>query len=343
MKISQSLAPSNGSTAIQGGFSKVIGSPNYQAMLATAIADPKRRSNFVSSLINAVATIPKLKECSPDSIVAAALPFASYDFPIGLGYAWIIPYGNKAQFQMGAAGYLQLAMRSGQYRSIRTTDVREGEFVGRSSSTGEEIFSFISDDTVRESKPVIGYLASFELINGFKSSVYFPKEKMLKWAARYSKAFSIELFKKYEIYQETGGGMTDSELRACSSPWYERFDAMAEKTVLRQLLKRGILSVELVSAFEAENEGGMAVDTTQEMFNAPAPEPVKEEPPVVQEEPKPAEPVKEESADEEPPIVDPETGEVATEKPVKKHPRKSIKAEDLADDADSLFFGKESF
>ena len=108
MKINQSLAP-NGANAMQkgGSFSSIIGTPNYQNMLATAIADPKRRTNFVSSLISAVSTNPNLKKCEPDSIISAALPFVSFDFSFGTGCAYIVPYGTKAQFQMGAKGYRQ--------------------------------------------------------------------------------------------------------------------------------------------------------------------------------------------------------------------------------------------
>lgn len=283
MKVNQSLAP-NGANGMQknGSFSSIIGSPNYQNMLSTAISDPKRRTNFVSSLISAVSTTPKLKECTPDSIISAALPFVSFDFSFGTGCAYIIPYGTKAQFQMGAKGYRQLAMRAGQYKDLDTIEVREGEFLGRDENTGKPKFKFITDEDERESKPIIGYLAYFELLNGFKANVYFSKEKMIKWANRYSQSFNADLFHKYEVYQETGDGLTQDELRACSSPWFERFDAMAEKTVLKQLLsKKGILSVELQNAFNADNEGGYT-EQDAPMFNAPVAEPA----PVPAEEPK---------------------------------------------------------
>ena len=301
MKISQTLAPqSAGSMQQRGSFSAVIGSPNYQRMLETAISDPKRRSTFVSSLISAVNTQPLLKNCTPDSIIAAALPFVSFDFKFGVGWAYIIPYGDKAQFQMGAKGYLQLAMRSGQYKELDTIEVRQGEFRGRDESTGKPKFLFITDDDAREDLPIIGYLAYFELLNGFKGSVYWPKERVMKHARRYSRAFDPSLFKKYETYEQTGEGLTKDELRMCSSPWYSNFDEMAEKTVLKQLLsKKGVLSVELVKAFEAENDRGSIENT--DMFNAP--EPVQEVPVKPVEEPEPvpvesevvSEPVQEES------------------------------------------------
>lgn len=311
MKINQSLAPNTGASLQKGTFSAIIGTPNYQNMLATAISDPKRRTNFVSSLISAVSTTPKLKECEPDSIISAALPFLSFDFSFGIGCAYIVPYGTKAQFQMGAKGYRQLAMRAGQYKDLDTIEVHEGEFIGRDESTGKPKFKFITDENERERKPIIGYLAYFELLNGFKANVYFSREKMIKWADRYSPSFSKELFHKYEVYLETGEGLTQDELRACSSSWYERFDAMAEKTVLKQLLsKKGILSTELQNAFKADNESGY-IEQDAPMFNA-QPAPVE----------KPENPV----------AVEPETSEVV-DAPVQHKRGRKPKAEVIADEA----------
>lgn len=290
MKISQTLAPQSAVSMQQrGSFSAVIGSPNYQRMLETAISDPKRRSTFVSSLISAVATVPKLKDCTPDSIISAALPFVAFDFQFGVGAAYMVPYGDKATFIMGAKGYRQLAMRSGQYKKLDTIEVRQGEFLGRDEETGEPEFRFIRDDDAREDLPVVGYLAYFELLTGFKASVYWSTERVIKHAKRYSQSFDPELYKKYLVYLETGEGLTKDELRMCSSPWISSFGQMAQKTVLKNLLSvKGILSVELVKAFEAENDRG-AIENA-DMFNAS--EPVQETPvkPVEETEPVPAEP-----------------------------------------------------
>lgn len=271
MKTSQNLpgmASANTNMKASGGFSQQIGSPNYQKMLQTAISDPKHRMRFTSSLIAAVSASPALKNCTTDSIITAALQFVPFDFSIGTGSAWIVPYGDKATFQIGAKGYRQLAMRSGMYKDLDTIEVREGEFLGRDEFTGKPKFRFIEDEGERESRPVIGYLAYFELLNGFKANVYFSKDKMLEHAHRFSQAFDKEMYKKYEVYQQTGEGMTQAELRSCSSPWYNDFGGMAEKTVLKQLLsKKGLLSTELVNAFAAEQKQEGADDG--DMFYAP--------------------------------------------------------------------------
>lgn len=266
MKITnQSIAPTNGAIGTKKPFSQIIAMPSYQTMLANAIQDTNRRQRFITTVISAVNATPALKNCTPDSIITSALQMESLGLPYGMGDAYIIPYGDKATFQIGARGYITLAMRSGAYQDIDTIEIRDGEFKGRDKRSGKPMFEFIEDEDVREDLPIIGYLAHFTLLNGFQAQEYFSKYKMLKWANRYSQAFDIELYNRYVVYQETGEGLTDKELRLCSAPWYETFDEMAFKTVLKRLLsKKGILSVELVEAFKKDKSDG-TTDGTLEM------------------------------------------------------------------------------
>ena len=264
MKITnQSIAPTSGTA--KKPFSQIIAMPSYQTMLANAIQDTNRRQRFITTVISAVNATPALKNCTPDSIITSALQMESLGLPYGMGDAYIIPYGDKATFQIGARGYITLAMRSGAYQDIDTIEIRDGEFKGRDKRSGKPMFEFIEDEDVREDLPIIGYLAHFTLLNGFQAQEYFSKYRMLKWANRYSQAFDIELYNRYVVYQETGEGLTDKELRLCSAPWYETFDEMAFKTVLKRLLsKKGILSVELVEAFKKDKSDG-TTDGTLEM------------------------------------------------------------------------------
>lgn len=237
-------------------FSQAMNTDGMRNMLSSSIADPKKRARFATAIIATVSANPTLKNCEPASIISSALQGEALELSPSpaLGHYYIVPYGDKATFQIGVNGLKQLAMRSGQYRDIDTIEVREGEYKGRDSFTGKPMFEFISDDDARENTPIIGYLAYFELLNGFRKTVYFSKEKTLNWAHRYSQAFDKDLYRKYETYQKTGSGMSDGELRRCSSPWYEQFDFMGQKTVLRQLLSKwGILSIDLRSALEAED------------------------------------------------------------------------------------------
>ena len=240
----------------QPPFSAVINSDGYKKMINNTLRDPKRANRFVASVISAVSTNPTLQECAPDTILSAALLGESLELSPSpqLAQFYMVPYDDRkrgckvAQFQLGVAGYKQLAIRSGQYLDIDAIEIREGEYKGRNKENGKPLFEFIEDDDVRETLPVIGYLAYFELLNGFKKSVYFSKEKMLKHADTYSKAFSAE---KYRDLQE--GRVPKNEMWKYSSPWYSGFDGMGLKTVLRQLLSKwGVLSIEMTQAFERD-------------------------------------------------------------------------------------------
>lgn len=260
MKVAQNIVPGGGqSLSTKASFSQVLAMPSYQKMLETAIQDQKRRQRFITTIISTVNTTPKLKECKPDSIITAALQMEALGLTTGLGDAYIIPYGDVAQFQMGARGYVQLAMRSGQYLDIDTIEVRQGEYKGRDKMTGKPIFEFIEDDDLRESLPIVGYLAYFTLLNGFHAQEYFSEAKMMAWADRYSQSFSKALYEKFI----GGEALTDKEARMVSSPWFSNYSSMAAKTVLKRLLsKKGVLSIEMVEAFKNDMKDG----TTDGMF-----------------------------------------------------------------------------
>ncbi|EOS8059384.1 recombinase RecT [Enterococcus hirae] len=180
----------------------------------------EKSDGFMASVLNLVNNDSYLSSVDPMSIVTSAMVAASLDLPVdkNLGYAWIIPYKGKAQFQLGYKGYIQLAQRSGQYQSLNVIEVYEGELRGWNRLT--EQFEF--DAEGRLSDKVIGYVGYFELLNGFKKTVYWTKQE-------------IELHKRKFSKSDFG--------------WKKDFDAMAKKTVLRNMLSKwGILSVEMQKA-----------------------------------------------------------------------------------------------
>lgn len=185
----------------------------------------KRAPQYMSSIVNLVNSDTNLKKCDQMSVIASCMVAATMDLPVdkNLGYAWIVPYGNKAQFQMGYKGYVQLALRTGQYKSINVIEVHEGELEEWNPLTEELKIDF----SKKESDAVIGYAGYFELLNGFKKSTYWTKEQITKHKNKFSKS---------------------------DFGWKKDFDAMAKKTVLRNLLSKwGILSIEMQNAYVADN------------------------------------------------------------------------------------------
>ena len=191
-----------------------------------------RAPQFTTSLVTAINENAKLAECAPQSVVTAALNAASMDLPINqnLGFAYLIPYNNKGgsvcQFQMGYKGFIQLAQRSGYYKTINETEVREGELKGIDRLSGDVEFEWIEDDKVRNKSKIIGYVAYIRLLSGFEKSLYWSVEECEAHAKKFSKSYKF------------GSGI-----------WKDDFDSMAKKTVLKQLLnKYGPLNTQLQEA-----------------------------------------------------------------------------------------------
>lgn len=263
MAVNNSLTKSKGTARL--GFTAYLTQDAVNAQIAKVVGG-KNSTRFISSVISAVQANPGLQECTNQSILSAALQGEALNLPPSpqLGYFFMVPFNNKkkgckeAQFQLSAKGYKQLAMRSGQYRDIDVFYIHEGEYLGRDRFTGKQKFEFIEDDDERESKPIIGYLAYFEMLNGFRKQLYWTKRKMEMHADKYSQAFSLEAAQKL-----AEGKIPQSDMWKYSSYWYTSFDEMAEKTMIRQLLSKwGMLTTELAQAYEADmaviNEDGTA-------------------------------------------------------------------------------------
>lgn len=229
-----------------------------------SIIGSKRGTSFIASIVSAVQTTPALQECTQSSILQAALLGEALNLSPSpqLGQFWIVPFKNRKKgvtegtFQLGANGYKQLAMRTGQYKDIDFLEIHEGEYKGRDKFTGKQVFEFIEDEEEREALPVIGYMAYFELLNGFRKSVYWTKAKMEKHADTYSQAFSLDAYRKLQA-----GEIPAGEMWKYSSYWYSNFTGMAEKTLIKHILSKwGILSTELIQAMDADmaviNEDG---------------------------------------------------------------------------------------
>ena len=244
MAINNSITKANGNQrlglaayltrdAVKDQINKVVGGKDGQ--------------RFISAIVSATNTNPALQECTNPSIVSGALLGESLKLSPSpqLGHYYLVPYNDKnegkvAQFQLGYKGYIQLAIRSGQYKKLNVMAIKEGEL---------EYFDPLNEDIKinlkvenwdeRESLPTIGYYAFFELTNGFRKAIYWSKAQMESHALKYSPGYKKDV--------ERGWSYTF---------WTKDFDGMAYKTLLRQLISKwGIMSIEMQSAYE----GDMAV------------------------------------------------------------------------------------
>lgn len=221
-----------------------------------SVVGGKNGTRFISSIVSAVQTTPALQECTNQSILSAALLGEALNLSPSpqLGQFYMVPFNNRkkgckeAQFQLGYKGYIQLAKRSGMYKKINVMSIKEGELVSYDPLEEELEVNLIEDDLVREATPTIGYYAMFEEVNGFRHSMYWSKRKMMAHADKYSQAFHAADLERLER-----GEIPEKDLWKYSSFWYKDFDAMAHKTMLRQLISKwGTMSIDLQTAVDKD-------------------------------------------------------------------------------------------
>ena len=202
---------------------KTITGAGMQAMIQQRIGE--KAGVFTTSLLDLIGDNTALQKCDINLVIKEAIKAPALDLPINnnLGFAYIIPYGNKPSFIMGYKGFIQLAIRTGQYKHLNADAVYEGEEIivdkirGTMEVTGKP-----------KSEKVVGYFAYMELINGFEKAVFWTKEQVTAHGKKFSKTFN-------------------------NGPWKSDFDAMAKKTILKSLIsKYGPLSIEMTSALSSD-------------------------------------------------------------------------------------------
>ena len=220
------------SDVIKGKFEELLG---------------KKAQGFLTSVLQIINSSSLLASADQNSLYMAAATAATLDLPIqpSLGFAYIVPYKGQAQFQIGWKGLVQLAQRTGQYKSINVIEVYENQFKSYNGLT--EVIE--ADWTVEGKGEIVGYCAFFSLLNGFEKTSYWTKEKVVKHASKYSQAYKSER------------GI---------SPWKDKdqFHEMAKKTVLKNTLsKYGPMSIEMQKAVTFDQ--GVVEDIEHEVVTYP--------------------------------------------------------------------------
>ena len=190
-----------------------------------------RETQFVTSLLSIVNNNSHLAKATNTSVLNAAMKAATLDLPIdpNLGFAYIVPYGSEAQFQLGYKGLIQLAQRSGQIVKLNAGEIYASQFKGYNPLT--EDLEVDMQVLPKANEEVAGYFAFMRLSNGFEKTLFWTKDRVLAHGKKYSRSFSGK-----------------------SSPWQTDFDAMARKTVLKQLLSTyAPLSIEMQQAIIDDN------------------------------------------------------------------------------------------
>lgn len=198
----------------QRSVGELMRSPGVMAKIKDVLGNEKVAAGFISSVISIANGSKELRKADPMTVVGAAMVAATLQLPVvpTIGLAYIVPYKGAAQFQIGYKGLIELAERSGQFKNIIDEVVYEGQLVRKNRFTGEYVF----DEDGRKSDKVIGYMARFDLINGFSKTIFWTIAEVQAHANKFSQAYRS----------------------GYNCPWKSDFDAMARKTVLKALFSK---------------------------------------------------------------------------------------------------------
>lgn len=246
-------------------FEGIVKSDFIDKQLSSALADNK--GVFVSSLVELYTGDKSLQNCNPKLVALEAVKAASLNLPINkaLGFAYIVVYNNNVKsrdpqtgrdvwnkvptptFVLGYKGFIQLASRTGQYRTINATPVYEGELKKCDRLTGA-----IDLSGTKTSDKIIGYAGYIEYLNGFSKAEYISLRDMAKHALNYSP--SIPKTMEIEALME----LANKEPEAKKVGWLGNFNDMAVKTLIRRIIsKYGYMSVQMQRALTIESENEM--------------------------------------------------------------------------------------
>jgi len=252
------------------GFKALMNTPAMKKKFTDILHE--KSDSFMGSLMTLVGGDNYLSQAEPMTIIASALKAATMDLPIdkNLGYAYVVPFNrsekvgnkwvkhNEAQFILGYKGYIQLAQRSGQYKALNALAIYDGQLIDWNPLTEE----FTFDYKAKVSDEVIGYVGFFELLNGFKKTVYWTKQEIESHRIKNAKGYDKEKL---------------------SGAWIDNYDSMAIKTVLRNMLSKwGLLSVEMQSAITSDekvfrvDENNDLIEETDLSDMEPMPQDLKE-------------------------------------------------------------------
>lgn len=207
-------------------FKNVLNDRQIRGQLKNSLKE--NSGAFMSSMLDLYSGDTNLQKCDPTAVAMECMKAASLDLPIvkSLGFAYVVPYGNTPTFIVGYKGLIQLAQRTGQYKTINAGVVYEGEYRGYDKLSG-----MVDISGERTGDAVVGYFAYFKLLNGFEKILYMTVDEVKSWRSRYSKT------------------------KSDATPWGVEFDKMAMKTCLRRLISGyGIMTTQMQTAFQYDTE-----------------------------------------------------------------------------------------
>lgn len=211
----------------------------YESQIARALPNVITPERFSRMVLTAITKTPKLAECTPESFMGAMLTAAQLGLEPNtpLGQAYLIPYGNKCEFQIGYKGLLELAHRSGELKTLEAHCVYENDEFSVEYGLNPNL---IHRPCFKNRGELLGIYAVYHTNNGGYAFEFMSKEDIEEHRNQYSKSY-----------------------KSASSAWQTDFESMAKKTVIKRLLKYAPLKTEFVRAI-ANDEQTQTIDFTED-------------------------------------------------------------------------------
>jgi len=248
-------------------FNNIVNGAYYQNQLQKLFG--KNAGTFATSMMELYTSNADLQQCDPKLVAAEAMRAAALHLPLSkaLSRAYVVVFKDhgvpKPQFLIGYLGLLDLADRSGQYEIINADVVYKGELLSKDKLSG-----LIDLSGQKESNEVIGYFAYFKLTSGRKQIIYMDVHQMCHYAKMYAPTLKFSKLTEDELYK-MAQEQAENGPKAGAIGWFGDFNNMAKKTVLRQLLKRGPMSIEIQQALD-QDEDYISAEQQRDEENAEA-------------------------------------------------------------------------
>ena len=199
---------------------------SMEGEIAKALPSVITPERFTRMVFTALSANPQLQQCTPQSFLGAMMTAAQLGVEPNtpLGQAYLLPYCNKGtlecQFQLGYKGLIDLAYRSGEVQSIQAHTVYENDEFSYEFGLEPKL---VHKPAVSDRGEPIAFYAVFRTKDGGYGFDVMSVDDIRAHAAKYSKSY--------------GTGF---------SPWKTSFTEMAQKTVLKRVLKYAPLKTDFV-------------------------------------------------------------------------------------------------
>lgn len=197
----------------------------YTAQIAQALPSHLKPERIIMMTVDVMERNPKLKECTPQSVLGALMQASVLGFrpSPALGECYFIPYGKECQFQIGYRGWLSLARRSGEIKTVFAECVYSNDYFKRTLG----LFPSLEHEPAEDNRGTFkGVYAVVHYLSGGYNAVYLTAAEVDKlrrrnpsqkdtltgaWATDFEDMAKAKAIKKLKAYLPLGEEAEEDE------------------------------------------------------------------------------------------------------------------------------------